>query len=111
MVGIDLGTRRLATLSRGDTIENPRHYRCAEHRLSRKQQALKHKKRRSKRRKKAARYIGTLHRKVAHQRKDFLHKQSRMLVDTYDTLVAEPSADALLRSPCINAGGVVTGKA
>jgi putative transposase len=89
MVGIDLGTLRLATLSTGDTIENPRHYRCAEHKLVVAQQALKHKKRRSKRHKKAARHIGKLHRKVANQRKDFLHKQARILVDTYDTLVFE----------------------
>jgi putative transposase len=100
MVGIDLGTLRLATLSTGDTIENPRHYRCAEHKLKVKQQALKHKKRRSKRRKKAARLVGKVHRKVANQRKDFLHKQSRILVDTYETLVFEDlSPSNLSRRP------------
>jgi putative transposase len=100
MVGIDLGTLRLATLSTGDTIENPRHYRCSEHKLKAKQQALKHKKKRSKRRKKAARLVGKVHRKVANQRKDFLHKQARILVDTYDTLVFEElSPSNLSRRP------------
>jgi putative transposase len=100
LVGIDLGTLRLATLSTGDTIENPRHYRCAEKKLKAKQQALKHKKRRSKRRKKAARLVGRLHRKVANCRRDFLHKQSRALVDTYDTLVFEElSPSNLVRRP------------
>jgi putative transposase len=100
LVGVDLGVLRLATLSTGDTIENPRHYRRAEHKLSRKQQALKHKKPRSKRRKKAARHVGKVHRKVANQRKDFLHKQSRALVDTYDTVVFEDlSPSNLSRRP------------
>jgi putative transposase len=100
MVGIDLGTMLLATLSTGDTIENPRHYRCAEKKLAVKQQALKHKKQRSKRRKKAAKQVGKLHRKVANQRKDFLHKQARILVDTYDTLVFEDlSPSNLSRRP------------
>jgi putative transposase len=89
MVGIDLGTLRLATLSTGDTIENPRHYRCAEKRILAKQQALKHKKQGSKRRRRAAKQVGKLHRKVANQRRDFLHKQARILVNTYDTLVFE----------------------
>jgi putative transposase len=100
MVGIDLGTLRLAPLSTGDTIENPRHYRCAEQKLKLKQQALKHKKKRSQRRKKAARLVGKVHRKVAHCRRDFLHKQSRILVDTYETLVFEDlSPSNLSRRP------------
>jgi putative transposase len=41
-----------------------------------------------------------LHRKVANQRKDFLHKQARILVDTYDTLVFEDlSPSNLSRRP------------
>jgi putative transposase len=100
LLGIDLGTLRLATLSTGDTIENPRHYRCAEQKLKVKQQALKPKSKRSKRRKKAARLVGKVHRKVANQRKDFLHKQSRALVDTYETLVFEDlSPSNLSRRP------------
>jgi putative transposase len=87
---------RLATLSTGDTIENPRHYRKAEHKLKTKQQKLSRKKRGSKRRKKAAKQVGKLHRKVSNQRKDFLHKQSRALVNTYDTLVFEDIAPSNL---------------
>jgi putative transposase len=100
MVGSALGTLRLATLSTGDTIENPRHYRGFEHKLKAKQQALKHKKKRSKRRKKAARLVGKVHRKVANCRRDFLQKQARILVDTYETLVFEElSPSNLSRRP------------
>lgn len=95
-IGIDLGLLHFATLSTGDTIDNPRYLRNAEQKLKRLQQALSRKKRRSKRRKKAAKQVGKAHRKVRNQRKDFLHKQSRLLVDTYETIVFEDLAPANL---------------
>jgi putative transposase len=88
-VGIDLGLLHFATLSTGDTIENPRYFRHAEKRLQRKQQALSRKKRGSKRRKKAAQEVGKCHRKVCNQRKNFLHKEARNLVNCYETIVFE----------------------
>src|SRR5258708_2385477 len=39
-VGIDLGLLRFATLSTGETIDNPRHYRKAEGRLKKAQQRI-----------------------------------------------------------------------
>jgi putative transposase len=95
-VGIDLGVSKLATLSTGDVIENPRYYRKAEHKLEQAQQTLSRKQRGSNRRKKAAQRVARLHRKVANQRKDYLHKQSRWLVDTYEVLVFEDIAPANL---------------
>ncbi|EFH84665.1 putative transposase IS891/IS1136/IS1341 family [Ktedonobacter racemifer DSM 44963] len=44
-IGIDLGVSKLATLSTGDMIENPKHYRRAEKKLAKAQQALSRKKR------------------------------------------------------------------
>ncbi len=88
-VGIDLGLLHFATLSTGETIENPRHYRKAEQRLERLQQALSRKKRGSHRRRKAVKQVAKAHRKVANQRRDFLHRQSRKLVKAYGTMVFE----------------------
>ena len=88
-VGIDLGLLHFATLSTGDTIENPRYYRKAEKKLEKAQQALARKKRGSHRRKKAVQRVAKCHRKVRNQRKDFLHKQSRQLINTYETIVFE----------------------
>jgi len=88
-VGIDLGLLHFATLSDGSTIENPRYYRKAEQRLERLQQALSRKKRGSHRRKKAVKQVAKSHRKVSNQRRDFLHKQSRNLVNSYGTIVFE----------------------
>ena len=88
-VGIDLGLLHFATLSDGSTIENPRYYRKAEKKLERLQQSLARKKRGSPRRRKGVKQVAKAHRKVANQRKDFLHKASRQLVNAYGTIVFE----------------------
>ena len=88
-VGIDLGLLHFATLSNADTIENPRYLRASEQKLAARQQALSRKKRGSHRRKKAAQQLGMCHRHVRNQRQDFLHKESRKLVDCYETIIFE----------------------
>ncbi len=88
-VGIDLGLLHFATLSTGETIENPRYYREAEKKLKHLQQVLSRKKRGSTRRKKAIKALAKAHRKVTNQRKDFLHKTSRKLINSYGLIVFE----------------------
>ncbi len=88
-VCIDLGLLHFATLSTGETIDNPRSYRKAEKQLEGLQQVLSRKKRGSTRRKKAIKAVGSAHRKVANQRKDFLHKRSRELANRYGLIVFE----------------------
>jgi putative transposase len=88
-VGIDLGLLHFATLSTGETIENPRYYRKGEKRLVKLQQALARKKRGSQRRKKAVKAVAKAQRKVRNQRADFLHKESRKLVNAYGLIVFE----------------------
>ncbi|HYT28847.1 MAG TPA: transposase, partial [Ktedonobacteraceae bacterium] len=61
----------------------------AEKKLARLQQALSRKKRGSHRRRKAGKLVGKAHRKVANQRRDFLHKHSRKLVNAYGVIVLE----------------------
>ena len=88
-VGIDLGLLHFATLSTGETIENPRYYRKGEKRLQKHQQSLSRKKRGSHRRHKAVKLVAQAHRKVRNQRQDFLHKQSRKLVNSYGLIAFE----------------------
>jgi putative transposase len=88
-VGIDLGVTHLATLSNGEMIEHPRYLRRAKKTLERRQQALSRKKKGSHRRERAKRLIGKAHRKIKNQRRDFLHKQSRKIVDRYQVIVFE----------------------
>jgi len=88
-VGIDLGVSHFAALSDGTFIENPRHYRRAQKKLENLQQALSRKKRGSHRREKARKAVAKAHRKIANQRRDFHHKQSKQLVQEHQTIVFE----------------------
>ena len=89
LVGLDMGLIHFATLSHGETIENPRHFRHSQKRLTKIQQKLARCKRGSHRRAKAKTQLAKTHRKIKNQRKDFLHKESRKLVNAYGTLVFE----------------------
>jgi putative transposase len=88
-VGIDLGVTHLASLSNGEFIDHPRHFRRAEKKLAKAQQALSRKKKGSHRRARAGKLLSNQHRKVRNQRKDFHHKASRKLVDRYQVIVFE----------------------
>ena len=88
-VGIDLGLLHLATLSTGETIENPRHYRRSLKRMKVLSQIKDSRKKGSHRRKRAASALAKAHRKVRNQRKDFQHKAAHALVNRFGTLVFE----------------------
>ncbi|MFL5654620.1 MAG: RNA-guided endonuclease InsQ/TnpB family protein [Ktedonobacteraceae bacterium] len=99
-VGIDLGVTHLATLSNGEMIEHPGHYRRGEKKLAKCQQVLARKKKGSHRRKKAGRAVAKAHRKIARQRHDFSHKASRKLVNRYQVIVFEDiQMSNLVRKP------------
>lgn len=91
-IGIDLGLLHFATLSTGDTIEKPQHFRKGQADLRRKQRHLSRCKRGSHRREKARKAVAKAHRKIRNQRHDFLHKASRQLVNTYEVIVFEDLA-------------------
>ena len=87
--GLDLGLLHFATLSTGETIENPRHYRKGQKKLALAQQKLARCKRGSHRRERARKAVARAHRKILNQRRDFLHKAARSLVNRYGLLVME----------------------
>lgn len=88
-IGIDLGLSTFAALSNGGVIANPRYFRKSLKNLASKQQALSRCKRGSHRRSKARRSVAQTHRRIRNQRADFLHKESRKLVNEYGTIVFE----------------------
>lgn len=99
-VGIDLGITHFAALSNGEFIESPRHYRKAEKKLKKLQEALSRKKRGSHRRTRAVKAVAKAHRKVRNQRRDFAHKASRKLVTRYQVIVLEDlQTKNLIRRP------------
>jgi putative transposase len=91
-IGLDLGVLRFATLSDGTQIENPRWYRHAQATIARLDTIKNRRMKQSKRRKRAAVALAKAHRKVRNQRKNFQHKLSRRLVNTYQTIVMEDLA-------------------
>jgi putative transposase len=88
-VGIDVGLLHFATLSTGETIENPRHSRKGLKRIKVLHQAKDRKKRGSHRRKRAAIALAKVHRKVRNQRRDFQQQAARALVNRFGLLVFE----------------------
>ncbi len=89
-VGVDVGLKSLLTLNNGATIDNPRWLRKSEKKVAKMQRRKDRKKKKgSNNRNKQNRKVAQVHRKIRHQRKDFHHKLSRKLVDSYDLIVYE----------------------
>ncbi len=88
-VGIDVGLKSLLTLSNGKKIEPPKFFRKSEDKLAWEQRKLSRKKNRSKNRNKQRVKVANVHRKIRNQRKDFAHKISRKLTNTFDEIVFE----------------------
>lgn len=87
--GVDVGLESLLTLSNGEQIEPPKFLRQSEENLIWEQRRLSRKKLGSRNRNKQRVEVAKVHRKIRNQRKDFAHKTSRMLVNTYDRIVFE----------------------
>ncbi|HEY4034784.1 MAG TPA: transposase [Ktedonobacteraceae bacterium] len=99
-IGIDMGLKHFMTDSNGDVVDNPRFFRKSHGRLKKKQQRLSKKRNKSNRRKRSAQLAGKAHKKVRNQRRDFHHKESRILVDTYDPIIFEDlSMHNMVRKP------------
>lgn len=88
-IGIDFGLSRLATLSNGETVPNPRHLGRKTLLLARAQRRLSRKQKGSNRRREQARRVARLHEKIADARRDSLHKLSTMLARRFDTIYVE----------------------
>ena len=84
-----LGLTSFAVLADGSEIVNPRYYREAEARLRRAQRKVARRKKGSHRRRKAVCELQRAHAYVLNQRRDFLHKQSRRLVDEHGMIAVE----------------------
>ena len=88
-IGVDVGLKSLLALNNGDTIANPRWFRNSEQKLANAQRRKDRKVKGSNNRHKQNTKVAQLHRKIRNQRKDFHHKLSRKLVDSYDLIVYE----------------------
>lgn len=88
-VGIDFGISRLATLSNGERISNPKHGAGWQRRLAFYQKRLARCQKGSKRRLKVKRHVARIHEKIVNSRSDTLHKLSTDLVTRFDVICVE----------------------
>lgn len=88
-LGLDFSMHELYRDSNGDEPCYPRYYRQAEKRLKREQRKLSLMQKGSKNRDKQRIRVAKHHEKVANQRKDFLHKQSKQITNAYDCVCVE----------------------
>ncbi len=88
-VGIDFGISRLATLSTGENIANPKHLHKRSKRLAFLQRNLARKVKGSKRRMMAKQAVARCHGKIADARKDTVNKLTTRLVTEFDVICIE----------------------
>jgi putative transposase len=88
-IGVDVGLTHLAITSDGSKFDNPRFISKSEKNLKRKQKNLSRKKKGSSSRNKARIQVARVHERITNQRRDYLHKVSRRIVDENQVIVTE----------------------
>lgn len=88
-IGIDLGLKDFVVTSDNDRYPAPKYLRQSERQLKRLQRKLSRTEQGSHGREKARLKVARQHEKIANQRKDFLHKLSRKLVEENQLIVIE----------------------
>jgi len=91
-IGIDLGLKTLATLSNGSKINNPWHIEKHQEKIAFLQRLSDRKKKGSKNRRKAKREVAIEFEKLKNTRRDFLHRLSHNLVNSYSFIALEDLA-------------------
>jgi putative transposase len=88
-VGIDMGLHHLLALSDGIIIENPRWLKNELADLRVAQRRINRRKKSSRRRRKASFQVARRHKHISNRRKDFWHKTTRKLAETYSLIAIE----------------------
>lgn len=106
-IGLDFSMKDFYVDSSGHVTNYPRYYRKVEKKLAREQRKLSKMYRKgqvqSNRYYRQKMKVNKIHEKVANQRKDYLHKISRHLVDMYDYICIE-DVDMKAMAQCLNFG-------
>lgn len=88
-LGLDYSMSNLYMDSNGNVAGNPQFYRDAENKLAREQRKLSRMVKGSNNYKKQRVKVARVHEKIANKRKDFLHKTSRKIANSYDVVCVE----------------------
>jgi putative transposase len=101
IIGIDLGVKDFAVFSNKEKIENPKIYNKHLRKIKKLQQQLSIKTKGSNNYKKAKLQLAKEHEKIANSRSDFLHKESRKIINKNHVIIMEDLSvkDLLEKSP------------
>jgi len=103
-VGIDVGLKSFAALSNGEFIENPRFFRKEETALAKSQRKFDKVKNKhgSKERKAAKKVIRRVYERVKNRRHNFVHQQSRKLVNRFGVIAVEKlNVKGMVKNRCL----------
>lgn len=89
VVGIDFGVQKIACLSDGTQIENPKFHKQLENKLRIAHRKVSRRKKGSQRRKKAAIELAKLYRRLRRCRKQFQHEVTTRLVKEFGIIIIE----------------------
>lgn len=89
VIGVDLGIRKLASISNGELIENPQFAKQLERRRAIRQRAASRKRKGSRNRAKAYQRLVRLENRVVNQRTDYQWKVANKLVRSADAIIFE----------------------
>ena len=88
-LGLDFSMVGLYVSSEGEHGDYPHYFRMSKRKLAREQRKLSHCQKGSRRYKKQQRKVARIHAHIAHQRKDFLHKESQKITNSCDIVCIE----------------------
>lgn len=89
IIGIDLGIKKLLTLSNGITYDNNKYIEKYEKRIKRLQRELSRKVKNSKNYNKCKKKLAILYSKLKNARNYYLHNITKMITDEYDIITCE----------------------
>ena len=88
-VGIDMGLETFSTLSNGEKIANPRFFKREQDALAKVQRKFSKQAKGTPERKRARKVVSKVHERIANKRENFVHQESRKLVNRYGLLAFE----------------------
>lgn len=88
-IGIDVGIKSFCAISNEETIENPKYLQKSYEKLLRAQRRLSSKSKGSRNYHKTRIKLAKIHKKIANQRADFLHKESLKLIKENQIIILE----------------------
>jgi putative transposase len=89
VLGLDYSSKALYVDHNGRSADYPKYLRQMEARLKKEQRTLSRRKKGGSNWKKQKLRVARIHEKVANQRRNFLHKESRRLAESFDAIIIE----------------------